>query len=155
MRRRHRVGRAEALAERTVARLGGARPTVDFVLDAARAFEEVPFAVPEGEDADGFVHQWGPANWYARPTFSWGLTRQLIVPDRRGEEQRIVQVGLDLLFDPDDALTALGSGSAWWFRDEGAPPFERWLADQAADSRVAVLRQCEARSFELSVDEAC
>ena len=68
-------------------------------------------ALPESEDGDMLLFQWGTYDWGQGRQFNLNLTRQVIYP--AGEDADICQLGLTYYYRPDDELEALGEGNFW------------------------------------------
>lgn len=70
-------------------------------------------AVPENEDGDMLLFQWGTNRWAKDgPDFTLNLTRQIIYPD--GDlDQEIWQLGLTYNYELTGTLTSLKSGNEW------------------------------------------
>ncbi len=95
-------------------------------------------AVPESENGDMMLFQWGTYDWGDGDQFNLDLTRQVIYPD--GEDVEIYQLGLTYFYQPDDELRALSQGNFWCYQ----------LSDvQKARTRVfesAAFTQCNERA---------
>lgn len=108
-------------------------------------FQETVFKVPDRDESDGFLFQYGPVNWFPEPTFTVGVVRQLEVEDEAGEHEAYVQVNFEFRYDLDDNLKSFGSASDWWFPGEG--PFEAWLRSVIPTSLAQGLHGRSPREF--------
>ena len=68
-------------------------------------------AVPDDEDGDMLLFQWGIYDWQHGPRFEINLTRQVIYPDE--DDQEIWQLSLTYGFEPSGGFAQLSSGEAW------------------------------------------
>lgn len=150
---KHPVRNGLKLASETARELGAARPTVDFLVSAVRKFAEIAFVVPAESDADGFLFQYSRATWHELPTFAFGITRQLELSDEDGEHDCYSQIQFDLNYPLDQALENVAPRSVWWFRNAAVETFDQWLEEVLGDPVIGLLRERDARSFELTEDQ--
>ena len=90
-------------------------------------------AVPEDEDGDMLLFQWGTDG----PNFTLNLTRQIIYPD--GDlDQEIWQLGLAYSYELTDLLASLKSGSEWCHSTPKAAEFRGSIMGTSAFSTCLV-----------------
>ncbi|WP_052744565.1 hypothetical protein [Streptomyces odonnellii] len=134
------VESAEDIAHQLVEEMGGFDPSLSGLIRLVRRFSAIEFEVPELPNADGYLFQYGKANWFPEPTFALGIVRQLEVVDAAGEHESYIQVQFEFRYPLDGDLDSMGSHSAWWFPG-GEVSFDSWLdsVDRAENSnRLAV-----------------
>lgn len=149
----HSVHNGLKLATKTVRELGGGQPTVGFLVSAARKFADIAFGVPARPDSDGFLFQYSRATWHEQPTFAFGIVRQLELLDEDGEHDCYSQIQFDLNYPLDQALESVAPRSVWWFRNAAVETFDQWLEEVLGDPVIGLLRERDARSFELTEDQ--
>lgn len=130
-----------------------AGPPVLALAKLARRFVAVEFDVPDDRDADGFLFQYGKANWFPEPTFVLNMVRQLEVVDADGGHELYYQVQFEYRFALDAELEAVGSHSAWWFRGDGTS-FESWLDSVLKSPIGGLLGSRNPREFLVAEDQA-
>lgn len=130
-----------------------AGPPVLALAELARRFAEVGFDVPEDQDSDGFLFQYGSVNWFPKPTFVLNMVRQLEVVDADGEHEFYSQVQFEYRYALDAELEAVGSHSEWWFPGDG-PSFESWLDSVSRSQIGGLLGGRNPREFVVSEDQA-
>jgi hypothetical protein len=128
-------------------------PSASELLATVRSFMGIEFDVPDGDDADGLLFQFGTVNWLPEPTFVLGFTRQLALVDHEGEHESYFHVQLDYHYPVVAALEELPRHSAWWFRGE-ATPLADWLEQVAAHPVWSVVADVAPRSFSVSQEIA-
>jgi hypothetical protein len=123
------VEAAEEVAKEIFAPLivGGAVPSFADFDSAVKSFAAVTFGVPATPEADGFLFQYGMANWLPTPMFLLGLTRQLEVTDAQGEYECYLQVNFEYRYEPGDVDASPGSADEWWFAGDSRT-FPEWYA---------------------------
>jgi hypothetical protein len=117
--------------------VGGEQDTTGGVADALRAFERfasMQFQVPDLPDADGLLFQYGVFSFTGRAMFTLSLIRQFEQCDEQGDHESYRQVGVELLFEPDDALISLGHKESWCFGEPGSASTAEWFADLRSSS---------------------
>lgn len=129
------------------------RPSRREFFDAVRRFEQVGFEVPETGDSDGFLFQWGPANWLPEPAFIIGVTRQLEKVGPDGEHEAYLHIDMAFNYALDHELDSLGVGSSWWFRSSGSD-FSIWMDAVERDPIWQLVDSKTMREFAISSDEA-
>ncbi|WP_449476107.1 hypothetical protein [Streptomyces abikoensis] len=137
MPRKQQVGSAEGIARQLAEEMGNFDSSISGLTRLVSQFSAIEFEVPELPDADGYLFQYGKANWFPEPTFALGIVRQLEVVDATGEHEHYVQVQFEFRYPLDDALESVGSHSEWWFPG-GEVSFDRWLdsVDRASISNL-------------------
>ena len=85
-------------------------------------------------DGDMLLFQWGTYDWGHGALFEVGIVRQLI--QRGAEDDDIWQLDLTYLFNPSDALIALGEGNRWCACPADLPAFELFLMAHPAVEAV-------------------
>ncbi|WP_210574238.1 hypothetical protein [Streptomyces sp. GESEQ-4] len=123
-------------------------PEVPDLAEAVRRFEQVEFEVPAGDETDGFLFQYGHANWFPEPTFVLGITRQLGVGEE-GSVEEYVQVQFEYQYHYDAELDQLKSPDSWWFRD-GVTSFAVWFDSVLRDPVWDVIRKRVPVAFEVT-----
>ncbi|MFF8827844.1 hypothetical protein [Streptomyces sp. NPDC015131] len=123
---KQQVESAEAIARQLAEEMGGVDRSVSGLTPLVRRFAEIEFEVPELPDADGYLFQYGQANWFPEPTFALGIVRQIEFVDAAGEHESYVQVQFEFRYPLDDELDSVDSHSEWWFPGDGAS-FDSWL----------------------------
>jgi hypothetical protein len=124
-------------------------PSVEQALEGIRRFERVEFDVPVTSDSDGFLFEYGEANWLARPAFVIGYTRQLEIVDPNGEHQDYLQVQMEFQYPLDEELRNLEGHNSWWFRG-GDGAFIAWLDSTARNSIWHIIQPKEPVAFTIS-----
>ncbi len=104
----------------------GHLPLRDLVA-TVREFVGISFNVPESDDADGLLFQYGRAGWLPSPTFVFGFVRQFEIVDQDGDHECYSQAGIEYRFPVDADLEAAGSGETWWFPESGIS-LDSWLS---------------------------
>ncbi|HKT03688.1 MAG TPA: hypothetical protein VJT31_29525 [Rugosimonospora sp.] len=112
-------------------------PPVLALTELARTFAATGFDVPDGQDADGFLFQYGKANWFPEPTFVLSMVRQLEVVGADREHQFYSQIQFEYRYALDAELEAVRSHSEWWFPG-GGTSFAAWL-DSVSRSSIGYL----------------
>ena len=126
-------------------------PEVPDVAEAVRRFEGVEFDVPAEGDTDGFLFQYGYANWFSEPTFVLGFTRQLALVGKEGPVDEYVQVDFEYRYRHDAELSRLESPDSWWFRGDGTS-FADWLGAALRDPVWEVVREKRPIGFAVTED---
>lgn len=110
--------------------------------------ERAEDAVPDDEDGDMLLFQWGTYDWGEGPTFEVDITRQLI--DAADEDDdAIFQLSLTSKYEPTDATASLGKGNRWCTSPAGIDEFRRYVETHPA---VAFVGENAARVTELSYE---
>jgi hypothetical protein len=122
------------------------------VKQLARRFAAVEFDLPEDQDADGFLFQYGRVNWFPEPTFVLNMVRQLEVVDTDGEHEFYSQVRFEYRYPLDAELEAAGSHSERFFPGDG-PSFESWLDSVLRSPIGGLLGGRNPREFLVSEDQ--
>ncbi|MFJ8041361.1 hypothetical protein ACIRBX_12730 [Kitasatospora sp. NPDC096147] len=148
MSRKQQVDAAEGIARRLVEGMDSLDPSLPGLTQLVRRFSAVEFEVPELPDADGYLFQYGKANWFPEPTFALGIVRQLEVVDASGEHESYVQVQFEFRYPMDGDLESVASHSEWWFPD-GEVPFEGWLNSVDRAPVMSLLAVKTPRDFEI------
>ncbi|NLU70469.1 hypothetical protein [Streptomyces sp. HNM0574] len=107
-------------------------------LRAFSRFARADFPVPENEDADGCLFEYGVTSLTGSRMFTLNLTRQLELPEDAEEGEGYLQVSCELHYTPVPALEALGSDAHWWFRGTGEE-FADWYASLPLPDLLAAL----------------
>jgi hypothetical protein len=131
---------------------GGGVPSRADLVAAVRRFAQVEFDVPDGPGADGFLFQYGPANWFPEPTFVLGVARQFEVLDDAGEHGCYYQLNLEYRYPADADLDSAGTRTEWWFRDEPTS-FDDWLGSVERDQIWQVTSTKPVGEFAVYLDE--
>ncbi|GAA3909850.1 hypothetical protein Aau02nite_13700 [Amorphoplanes auranticolor] len=121
--------------------------------ELARRFAATEFDVPEDQDADGYLFQYGKVGWLPQPTFVVSMVRQLEVVDSDGEHEFYSQVQFEYRFPLDRDLEKLESHSEWWFPG-GATPFGAWLESVSRSPIGDLLGSREPREFLVWADQS-
>lgn len=142
MSRKQQVDSAEGIARRIAEEMGDFDLSLSGLTRLVRRFSAIEFEAPEIPDADGYLFQYGKANWFPEPTFALGIVRQLEVVDAAGEHESYVQVQFEFRYPLDDDLDSLGSCSKWWFPG-GEISFDSWLdsVDRSAISSLLAVKR--------------
>ena len=148
----HQVDEAVGIARGLVGGEVPAGPPVLALTELARRFAAVEFDVPEDQDADGFLFQYGRANWFPEHIFVLNMVRQLEVVDSGGEHEFYSQVQFEYRYALDAELEAAGSHSGWWFPGDG-PSFESWLDSVSRSPIGGLLGGRNPREFVVSEDQ--
>jgi hypothetical protein len=123
---KRQVGEAIEVARSLLTGGEAAAPPVPTLAGLARRFSAVKFDVPAGQDADGYLFQYGEADWLPEPGFVLSLARQLEVVDAHGEHESYLQVQFQYRYPMNADLEVAGSVSQWWF-PEGDDRLDAWL----------------------------
>jgi hypothetical protein len=107
--------------------VGGVIPSFADFDSAIKSFAAVTFEVPSIPEADGFLFQYGMANWLPAPKFVLDVTRQLVMVDGQGGHESYLQVNFEYRYEPGDIGSSPGSGEEWWFADDSRS-FAEWFA---------------------------
>lgn len=78
-------------------------------------FAATRFSAPAVPDADSLLYQYGTYGFGAEPTFHFDFTRQFALHD----SDEYLQFHCTFHYAPSAELSALGSHTEWWFRDDG------------------------------------
>ncbi|MFC7329056.1 hypothetical protein [Marinactinospora rubrisoli] len=132
---------------------GGKPAGKEELIAVVRRFARIEFDVPDECEADGFLFEYTEAGWLAYPAFIVGFTRQLEKVDIEGEHESYLQVQMELCFHMDPDFRELGSGTSWWFADEGRA-FDEWIADVEDEPVWDVVRNKRILEFSLSQEMA-
>ncbi|MGW0828684.1 hypothetical protein [Streptomyces sp. NPDC002845] len=151
MRRSIHEAAGVAQAVFTSASAGVENPSSEILFETVRQFEGIEFDVPSLEDADGFLFQYGNANWLPEPTFILGVTRQLATDASGVDIEEYLQVQFEYRYRTDSDLDKLGSHSSWWFRG-GDIPFSEWFADVTGHPVWETVSSKSPVAFEISQD---
>ncbi|BCJ59919.1 hypothetical protein [Micromonospora endophytica] len=128
-------------------------PTVEELIATVRGFERITFDVPEGNDSDGFLFQYGEVNWFAEPAFTVGFVRQMEIVDADGEHEGYSQVQLEYRYRADPDLRSLRGLNSWWFRD-GGTSFDEWIRSVEQDPIWGIIRGKFPVEFDISQELA-
>ncbi|NRQ36425.1 hypothetical protein HII36_32010 [Nonomuraea sp. NN258] len=148
---RRPIDSALSVAQGLVEQLESSRgiPSVGELMAVIRSFERVEFDVPAEIEADGFLFQYGEANWFNDPTFTVGFVRQLELVDAEEEHEGYSQVQLEYRYPVDTDLRSLGDHNSWWFPESGVP-FGEWLESVKRDPVWEVVREKIPTEFDVS-----
>jgi hypothetical protein len=153
MSHKHQVDEAVDIARGLVGSEVPAGPPVLVLTELARRFAATEFDVPDGQDADGYLFQYGRVNWLPQPTFVLNMARQLEIVDTDGGHEFYSQIHFEYRYSLDGELEAAGSHSEWWFLGEGTP-LDSWL-DSVSGSGIGGLLEGKApREFLVWEDQA-
>jgi hypothetical protein len=128
-------------------------PTAEEVMAAVRDFERITFEVPDREDSDGFLFQYGKVNWFPDPTFVVSFVRQLEIVDADGEHEAYSQVQLEYRYRVDSDLDSIQGHNSWWFADSQRP-FDEWLESVRRDPVWGIIRGKVPDAFDVSQEMA-
>ncbi|MEU8232717.1 hypothetical protein AB0C12_24310 [Actinoplanes sp. NPDC048967] len=152
MSNKHQVDEAVDIARSLVDDDIRAGSPVPALTELARRFAATEFDVPEDQDADGYLFQYGKVGWLPDPTFVVSMVRQLEVVDSDGEHESYSQVQFEYRFPLDRDLEA-ESHSEWWFPG-GATPFDAWLESVSRSPIGDLLASRPPREFLVWADQA-
>lgn len=138
---------AEQIGERSV-------PSMEELFRIVLMYERRQFDVPDVEDADGFLFQYGTVTWNDEEKFSVGFARQFAFADESCEELSLVQIEFCYACPPDGHLQKMSGADSWWFRGSGVL-FTDWLNVVRSDPVWNVIRNKEKVNFVRSQDVAC
>jgi len=113
--------------------VGGSVPSRDALIEVIRRLAQLDFETPDTPESDGFLFQYGIANWLPDPAFVVSFVRQFEIVDQQGEHDHYSQLRLELRCATDQGLESLGSRTTWWFKG-GPSSFSSWLSDAASDA---------------------
>jgi hypothetical protein len=119
-------------------------------LQAFAQFAEVDFVVPDVDDADGCLFEYGVNSLSGEPLFTVNLARQFAIVDESGEEEGYLQVACELRYAPSASLATLGTSTMWWFR-HSAESFSEWWETLPIQSLIETVG--DLSPIDLSVDE--
>jgi len=114
----------------------------DAVVAAVQAFERFAlahFQVADIPDSDGLLFQYGVFNFTGRPMFTLSLIRQFERCDDFGDHEDYRQVGVELLFEPDN-LVSLGHHESWCFDGPDALATATWFAEVKSASIFQIIQ---------------
>lgn len=149
---KHSVDQARDLALSVLKSVTSATiPEVSDLTEAVRRFQEVEFDVPTEGDTDGFLFEYSHANWFSKPMFVLGFTRQLGLVGEDGSVDEYLQIQFEYQYRYDAELSQLKSPNSWWFR-EGETSFAEWLDAALCDPIWDVIREKRPVAFDLAED---
>lgn len=110
-------------------------------------FAATPFDLPDVDDADGLLYQFGTDSFTGEQRFHFDLVRQFAVPD----EDEYLQFHCQMTFESDSAMTRLGRYDEWWFprQELGLGP---WADAISGRPEWHELERRQPLSVELSID---
>lgn len=146
---KHQVEEAVVLARGIPG--GKSAPPASALVDLVRRFADIPFDVPDDPDADGFLFQYGEANWFPEPTFTLSVVRQLEVVNSANDHELYIQVTFELRYPMDDELASVGNSSSWCFPG-GGDDFDDWLNSVEQDPAMRLAARKPPREFEIWED---
>jgi len=148
---RRSVNSALEVARGIVGQVGSGQdvPAAEQLFAAVREFQLIEFEVPDGEEADGFLFQYGEVDWYPEPTFVVNFVRQLEIVDADGEHEAYSQVQLEYRYRVDPELSSIEDHESWWFPEEDEP-FGEWLEAARQDPIWTVVRGKVPVGFEVT-----
>jgi hypothetical protein len=148
---RYPVGEALNMAKRLLSQYPSIKsPDLQFI-ELLKDFSHIEFDVPNIEDADGCLFQYGIASWLDEPAFVLSFVRQLEILDTSGEHESYSQVQFEFRYDLTQELRQLGSCSKWWFPNVGVP-FDAWLDSVMDTPEVGAIIPQIPRSLEVYSD---
>ncbi|WP_131737202.1 hypothetical protein [Actinomadura roseirufa] len=143
---RNPVDAAGAIARRILRERSRPGSPVAVLVRLTRDFADFEFDVPNTADADGFIFQYGAANWFSEPTFVLSIGRQFEVVDADGQYEHFLQVHFEFRYPLDDALEAARDHAEWWFPEDG-PSFDSWLENIESSPIAAITALREPRDL--------
>lgn len=103
-------------------------------------------AVPEDQDGDMLLYEWGTFDWGQGPAFTLSLRRQIIYPDGPSD-QEIWQLAVSYEYEPRTVFKELGQGEQWCASRYAAADFK---ASFLASPVVTAVRTIPFRSVDLT-----
>jgi hypothetical protein len=115
---------------------------VDIMIHWYETMEAVD-AVPDDEDGDALLFQWGSFEFEHPRTFQYDVTRQLISSD--GDEHVVWQLSLTLHYEPTpESDDVRGDRYIWCFTKADIPTWRAAVQGSAATTYVAQRRPLRA-----------
>jgi hypothetical protein len=131
------------------------RDSTGDVASALRAFERfasISFQVGDLPDSDGLLFQYGVFSFTGRPMFTLSLTRQFEQYDDHGEHESFRQVGVEILYMPDAALSSLERKESWCFAGPGSSSAAEWFAEIRSAPLFQIIERKQISSLAI-IDE--